>query len=75
LIINGIEFAEPDFVCRYCGCKKLKYEYKDKNNAIKASCHNCGRYFKFVKHDKRSQEAIRKEAIENWKEKRNQNSL
>ena len=67
--VSGITFNVPEFKCAKCNCTELRFEYLSSNNSIKATCKKCGKFFKFVKHDPRPQEVIRKEAIEKWNAK------
>lgn len=66
MIINNIEFQEPDFICADCGNTSLAYKYLDSNKSIQARCAQCGKWFGNIKYDKRDKESIRKDKIKEW---------
>lgn len=67
MIVNGIEFKEPEFACKKCGCAGLTYKYIESNKSIQARCADCGAWYGNIKYDKRTQEEIVRAKIDEWK--------
>ncbi len=68
--INGIEFESVQFDCPNCDLvNEVEYRFVESNKSIQARC-KCGKWIGNVKYDKRSKEQIRRDEINQWKEKR-----
>lgn len=70
MIVNNIEFNEPEYICPECGNKKLSYKYLESNKSIQARCSNCDKWYGNIKYDNRSKEQIRRDKINNWLKER-----
>lgn len=68
--INDIEFEPLKFVCPECGgIDEIVYRYVESNKSIQARC-VCGKWIGNVKYDNRSKDVIRRDKINEWKQKR-----
>jgi len=74
MLINEIEFEPLSFNCPNCGAvNDIDYKYLETNKSIQARC-KCGKWIGNVKYDKRSNEQIRHDKINQWLKQKNSKS-